>query len=61
MMPHTVPNSPMKGDTVAVVASKPMLRSRRVISSLMPSCSVRSSASGLVTLPRDFIWRATSL
>ena len=27
----------------------------------MPSCKVRSSASGLVTLPRDFIWRSTSL
>ena len=36
MMPHTVPNRPMNGDTVAVVASKFMLRSSRVSSSLMP-------------------------
>ena len=60
MMPHTVPSSPMKGDTVAVVASQFMLRSRRVTSSLMPSCRVRSSAFTLVIrpprrhLPRDF-------
>src|SRR5579863_10425627 len=61
MMPQTVPNKPMNGETPAVVARILMLRSRRVSSSLMPSCKVRSSASGLVTLPRDFIWRATSL
>ena len=37
MMPHTVPNSPIKGETAAVVASQFMPRSRRVVSSLIPS------------------------
>ena len=59
MMPHTVPNSPINGDTVAVVASQFMLRSSRATSSLMPSCSVRSSASLLVTVPRAFTCRST--
>ena len=44
MMPHTVPNRPTNGLTEAMVASQFILRSRREISSLMPSCSVRSSA-----------------
>ena len=47
-MPSTVPNSPMNGVTDAVVASQLMLRSSLASSSLMPSCSVRSSASRLV-------------
>ncbi len=60
MIPHTVPNSPMNGVTVAVVASQFMCRSSLAISSLSPSCSVRSSATRFFTVPRDLIWRVTS-
>src|SRR5271156_6293826 len=51
----------MNGETPAVVARILMLRSRGVRSSLIPSCKVRSNDGGVVTLPRDFIWRDTSL
>src|ERR1035441_7323921 len=59
-MPSTVPNNPMKGVTDAVVASQLMLRSILAISSLTPSCRVRSSAARLVTLPRALTWRSIS-
>ena len=45
MMPQTVPNRPMKGETEATVASQFMLRSNFVISSLMPSWRLRSMAA----------------
>ena len=54
MMPITVPINPINGVTEAVVASQFMLRSSLASSSLTPSCSVRSRAVRLVTLPRDF-------
>src|SRR5271170_6527039 len=61
MIPQTVPNKPINGETVAVVARSIMLRSKRVISSLMPNCRLRSKAVLLVSAPRPLIWRSTSV
>ena len=47
MMPQTVPNRPMKGETEATVASQFMFISSLVTSSLIPSCRLRSMA-GLI-------------
>ena len=44
MMPHTVPNRPMKGVTAAVVASSGKRRSRRVSSSDAPIWMARCTA-----------------
>ena len=59
-MPSTVPNSPMKGVTEAVVASQFMLRSSLASSSLTPICSVRSSAARFFTVPLAFTCRSIS-
>ena len=61
IMPQTVPNNPMNGETPAVVASNAHVALQARDFFAHPNCRVRSSANGFVTLPRDFIWRATSL
>ena len=50
MMPHTVPNSPMKGPTLAVVARKLRRRSSRVASTVAARASERDSDSRLRTV-----------
>ena len=42
MMPQTVPNSPIKGDAVATMASEPRPSSRRAFSRAMAASSTRS-------------------
>ena len=45
MMPHTVPNSPMNGVALAVVARKPRLRSRSLSCAEAFLRTTRSTAS----------------
>ena len=50
MMPQTVPKSPTKGETLAVVARKLRRRSRRVLSTVAARISDRESDSRLRTV-----------
>ena len=45
IIPTTVPNNPMKGEALAVVASQDKLRSSAVTSSIVADCSTRPRAS----------------
>ena len=53
MMPHTVPNRPMNGVTLAVVARKLTRRSSRVASTVAARASARDSESRLFTVGRE--------
>ena len=57
MMPHTVPNSPTNGVTLAVVARNVTRRSRRVDSTVAARTSARESDSRLRTVGRAAGWR----
>ena len=50
MMPHTVPNRPMKGAVLAVVASRERERSRRAISLATPWRRERRTLSTTISL-----------
>ncbi len=52
MIPHTVPNSPMNGVALAVVARKVRVLSRRVISCVVARFMPRST---LATPPRSVV------
>ncbi len=52
MMPHTVPNRPTNGVTLAVVARKLRRRSSRVVSTVAARASERESDSRLRTVGR---------
>jgi hypothetical protein len=52
MIPQTVPNRPMNGDTLAVVARNETRRSSRVASTVAARASARESDSRLFTVGR---------